>query len=821
MSSRQLRKLQKQKELAALEAKDQAAAESEEESEDEQPVRKSKPSAFSGFAALGGMDDEEGEDDADEDEDKNGKAESTQPANTPNAPEPVSEPERTETPKSSSKKSKKKKKKAKKAESTSSAPKQSGASKKDEIDEIDRAIQELNLSKKAAAVSSANADLATSRAYERICELLRVNTHHLKVINEMRHLFGRDAIAAAQSEEEEEQARIRRTRQASQQNVDLETYLKGQPGKALPEVTLRRNPFLPGKETWPRASTEGLTMKQIKDGAAITQPGEVEFAFAHDEGYNKLEGQFFGLVQMYDPMQLVHFLHRHPYHISSLIQVSKVAKQDQNSALSADLCERALFTFGRVSISAFRQKLEEGKARLDFRRPENRQFWLAGYHYLKSLVMKGTYRTALEWAKLLLSMDLTDPYGVIHFMHPLAIRAHESKWFIDFCDSEALDECDTAQDYIRQTLVLARLQQKDAAGAKSLLIEGMERLPWLYSGLFKALNLDIPKSIWGLQPRNQHENLFVELYIHQTKNLWDNAQAMSLLKEAGGQAKKPDYSSLATTPLAGRNVGRFVYLDNTPALMGVVPGGMLSESPNWEFDPLPPPLEDNLFSYDTQRFPWEPSSSGRGFGHGHDHIELQIPRDRRQLRRFLERIRREGAPAEVQHVIERAIEEAANEEGGGVGGGGRGRGGVHRRPGIVDDGYDLDDFDFDDWNDQHDDDLSEHDDDEFVLAGEEQEGENEEGDGPPGGAGIGRLFNAFMDLLTAGPPGAAMMPDRGYGMGMGMPGQFVNDDDDEEEGDDTDDEMPHLEPADPLNRPGDDVDDDDDDDMPELLPADR
>lgn len=809
MSSRQLRKLQKQKELAVLEAKNTVAAESEEGSEDEQPPRKPKATGFAGFAALGGMDDEQ-----DDDDDEGGNAESTEPVETPNRVEP----ERTETPKSSSsKKSKKKKKKAKKSEPATSAPasKVAVASKQDEIDEIDRAIQELNLSKKSAASSGADADIATSRAYERICELLRVNTHHLKVINEMRHLFGRDAIAAAQNEEEEEQARNRRNRQGLQQNVDLETYLKGQLGKTLPEVTLRRNPFLPGKETWPRASTEGLTMQQVKDGTTTYhQPGEVEFTFAHDDGYNNLERHFFGLVQMYDPMQLVHFLQRHPYHISSLIQVSKVAKQDQNSALSADLCERALFTFGRVSLSAFRQKIEEGKARLDFRRPENRQFWLAGYHYLKSLVMKGTYRTALEWAKLLLSMDLTDPYGVIHFIHPLAIRAHESKWFIDFCDSEALDECDTAQDYIRQTLVLARLQQKDTAGAKALLIEGMERIPWLYSGLFKALNLDVPKSIWGMQPRNQHENLFVELYIYQTKNLWDNPQATSLLKEAATAAKKPDWSSFATTPLAGRNAGRFVYLDNTPSLMGLVPGGMLSESPNWEFDPLPPLLEDNLFSHESQELPWkpdhdDPSSHIRG---GPGHIELRVPRDQIQLRQFLDRIRQEGAPPEVQRAIERALAETAAAEAGhraGIG------------PGVIDN----DDFDFDD-----DDGLSAHDDDEFVLAGEEEEedgdrdGEEEGSRNFLGGPGIGRLATALMDLLGGAPlPPRDAMP--GHFGGFAMPGQFIDDDDDEEEEmEDTDDEMPHLEPVDsdnPWRGNHDDDDDDDDDDMPELIPQDR
>lgn len=640
MSSRQLRKLQKQKELEQLQARTQEESGSESE---EAPIQKSKLSVFSGFAALGGAD----EDNSNDSDNKEEEA-------------PEEEPAILEVIRPASKKSKKKKKKAKKAvDETNNKNVPSGGKAtalSDDADEIDRALRELNLVAKSAKDGSVSgpATAAAAKPYERICELLSLNTVHLRAINEMRTLFGREAMAAAEMEEQEDEMNRNRRRNQRQmrENVDLETFLRGVPGKSLPEVTLRRNPFLPGKETWPRAATDGLTMKQVKDGTVETKCGTVEFGFAHDQNYNNLERQFFALAQMYEPMQLVHFLHRHPYHVSSLIQVSKIAKQDQNSSLAADLCERALFTLGRVSISTFRQKLVEGKARLDFRRPENRQFWLAGYHYLKSLVMKGTYRTALEWTKLILSMDLTDPYGVIHFLHPLAIRAHESKWFIDFCDSEALDECDTAQDYIRQTLVLARLQQKDKAGAKALLVEGMEHLPWLYSSLFKAIGLDVPRAIWGTEARNEHENLFTELYIHQTKPLWDNTQAIGLLREAATLAQKPTMDAHAPPPIAGRNVGRFVYLDNTPALMGLVPDGMLHGFPNWDFDPLPPAQEENIFSYETQKVQWTPDS-----GAASNSMLGPLPNGvgRRELELMLQQVIRDGAPEQVRQALEEAL----------------------------------------------------------------------------------------------------------------------------------------------------------------------
>ncbi|KAI0900582.1 DUF654-domain-containing protein [Annulohypoxylon nitens] len=640
MSSRQLRKLQKQKELQELEA--QNAAQNEESSDDSRPAQKPRASLFSGFSAL--EDDDEKEDDDDDLGEKDD--EPTTPAI------PVAEPDKanTNTPKSTSKKSKKKKKKAKKQDATPPKPE---IASRNGPDEIDQALKELDLSGKPGQESQ---DDAFTRPYERICELLSINTYHLRVINEMRNLFGREAIAAAHNEEEQDQARSRRQRHPLPQQVDLETFLKGVPGKPLPEVTLRRNPFLSGKETWPRAPIEGLTMKQLKEeeGSLVCMPGTIEFCFAHDEKYNKLEIEFFKRVQSYEPMSIVHFLHDHPYHVSSLIQVSRIAKQDQNSALSSDLCERALFTFGRVSLSAFRQKLEQGKARISFRRPENRQFWLAAYHYLKNLIMKGTYRTALEWAKLLLSIEHSDPYGVMHTIHPLAIRAHESKWFIGFCDSELMEVDTKAQDtpdYIRQTLVLAKLQQNDTAGAKALLLEGIERLPWLYGNLFKALNLSVPTAVWGIQPRNRDEELHTNVYIQQTKDLWDNKQATNLLQEVAKEAKKADPKNCPFPPTVKENFARFVYLSEIPSLIGLIPRDILNTSTNWEFDPLPPALDQNIFSYESQRQPWTPSSLRDRFGaglRGHHH----------DLGQLLAQARLAGAPIGIQQDLENALEEA-------------------------------------------------------------------------------------------------------------------------------------------------------------------
>ncbi|KAK4139145.1 ribosome quality control complex subunit 1 [Dichotomopilus funicola] len=632
MASRQLRKLRKQQELLSSEKEPH---EGSEESEDEPVISKPRGNMFSGFAALGGDDDQDGDDnDDDEDED------TQQPA-----PEEASTGP-TEPAKKSKKKSKKKKKKGKQTEASTAPAKEAD----EPIDEIDQALQELKMAAPKPGPRLVDTLGTTHSTTSNLDKLLQINFQHLKALNEMRRVFGKAMDVAEGEEQTQNQQQQQRGLPA---NVDLETFLSARavrPGqnpqqgggsRNMFDTILRTNPFIDGKKSWPRGTAEGLKMIRVTEAGSQRQQqqqGPVEFAFAHDRDYDMLEASFFQLVQMYDPMQIVDFLYRHPYHVSSLIQVSKVARQDQNSALAADLIERALFTFGRVSLSEFRKKLEKGQARLSFARPENRQFYLAGYNLIQKLVLKGTYRTALEWAKLFLSVNHRDPYGTVNWIHVLAIRAHEAEWFVQFCasgffeehnyDSDDDDDDDDARVrdrssgngndpnklYAQQTLPLAHFQLGDTATAKSVLAKGMTTLPWLYCALFSALNLDAPKPIWGVQPRNEDEALHTELYLHTAKDLWNTPQHTTLLKETAASLSSTTTTPLATTttpldpdPTAQVTLAtaRFIYLDNTPHLMSSVPRQMLHTAiPNFEFDPLPPAQETNLFTAPAQRLAW-------------------------------------------------------------------------------------------------------------------------------------------------------------------------------------------------------------------------
>lgn len=299
------------------------------------------------------------------------------------------------------------------------------------------------------------------------------------------------------------------------------------------------------------------------------------------------------------------------YHISTLLAVSRITKDQGDHALSSELLERALFSFGRAATSSFNTKLSKGQARLDFARPENREFWLAGYHYIKSLIQKGTYRTAFEWAKLLLSLDPEgDPYKMGLVLHELALRAGENKWLIE------LSECNigimwqqeeggfyNAACHTMPSFVLAAMNLKEGVKAREDLWHYMQTLPWVFVRLFSELNLKAPPSIWGILPRNATETLFTELYVLQTKDMWNTIEATALLMEVAHSLSKVDPRKVRemdhlTHSSMGINVVRFVYLEGNQTIMALAPSNLLHrDSADW--DPYPP--EANIFSYESQR----------------------------------------------------------------------------------------------------------------------------------------------------------------------------------------------------------------------------
>lgn len=583
MSSRALRRAQRELEEKQIQEKLAQDDQDEDESEpDVAPKTTAKPSLFAMLGDGGEEDEEEDEEeqeDADQDVkpkvgDSDGQAEAeSMPASKP------------------SKKSKKKKKKAKAKGKATDVDKTAASAKKSDLDEIDEALLALNMAMNGRTETGSDQQDTISEEKKQLFSVLSVDTQHLHAANEMKRLFGRAAVQSAEDEA--------RPRQRGQQGgIAAAIAGRNAPGnRNLASLGLRRNIFIQGKEEWPRATSGGLGMEIVEK----RPDGTVEYRFVHNKTYQDVQRQFQICVASMDSERMIQLLHHNPFHISTLLQVSEIAKQQREAAAASDMLERALFTFGRSVHSTFSANLASGKARMDFRRPENREFWLAVWRYIATLGVRATWRTSFEWAKMLLAMDPEhDPYCLRLLIDQLALRGREPGALIDLVESDYLQREWKVPPNLAFSVALAHDRVKQPQKARSTLRNAVKEYPWLAARLCKELDISpIPKPVWGKEPNGEYQELLCQLYVPKAKDLWNNTEGTTLLveicysfEEELGAGEDPYW--LAQMPET--DLGRHVILSDNQPLMALLDPKVKAKFTSVS-DPLPP--DDSIESYDA------------------------------------------------------------------------------------------------------------------------------------------------------------------------------------------------------------------------------
>ena len=607
MSSRALRRAQKEQEERELQEKLAKLEQEDEESEEEvAPKSQAKPSLFAMLEDIG--DDENGEEEDDDEEEEQ---------NEP-APKPVVE----STPSSSSSKKSKKKKKKGKGKSKTATPQKDATDSG--LDEIDQALLALKVTSSGKKGTDEPLTPTVSEETQQLFSALSIDTTHLHAANEMKKLFGRTALQHADDDE---------PRQRQLQGIAARVAGRGQPSSRLTGLSLRRNIFIQGKEEWPRATSGGLSMEIVEKCA----DGSVEYRFVHNTFYQETQRQFTACVASMDPEQMVRLLHQNPYHISTLLQVSEIAKQQRDNASASDLLERALFTFGRSVHSTFSSNLSAGKARLSFSRPENREFFLAIWRYIATLGVRATWRTALEWARLLLSLSPEeDPYCIRLLIDQLALRGREPAALIALVESDVLERCWKIPPNLAFSISLAHLRLKEPIKARSTLKNAVKEYPWLAARLCKELDISpIPKPVWGKEPASDFQELLCCLYVPRAKDLWNTTEGTSLLVEICYSFEDPlgageDPYWLA--PVPELDLARHVILSDDQSLISLL-DTRVKEKYTSVSDPLPP--ENNQPSYDA-------SSAGGIHSQRSTQDRGSLLSDLDELRRYFQSIDIEG-----------------------------------------------------------------------------------------------------------------------------------------------------------------------------------
>lgn len=508
MSSRAVKKLYGDK----LDIEPVSGSDSEVESDKEQG---SKPNPF---ALLGG-----GGDDDDSESDKE--------------PEPQPEPKSEEaSPKPSSKsKNKKKKKKAKKAKDQSSQ----GKADDNAGSAVDEDMELLN----QLASSSISAEAGTTK----------IDTRYLDYERELGQLFGKDAMADAESVATSSLFPPIKHKMAS---------WGGRDGRTIPG-TNRRLILAKIKSTFPPMLKREIMMETVKPNV---------FKFTHSESYQQCERTYLALRTVGDPQAIINSVFPHSYyHVQTLLMLAEDFVRAGQHSEAADLVERCLVTFDR----AIKPSFDLGKSRLPFKYYENRQFYLTLFRHVKVLMRRGTWRTALEVVKLMWSLDEKDPYGAGRLVDFFALNSAEYDYLLSL----------PTEDYpnIAYSQALAGyLKKEQDSEVEQRLEKAVKQSPAIAHQL---LALELPE----VGPR---DTVLAKMYGVQMQALWQPQSTIldmlhRVLAKVGGDAHSEPRK-------VDKDLARFVLLSELKEALSILPEEYLNNL--WSDDLLPPDDDINPYS---------------------------------------------------------------------------------------------------------------------------------------------------------------------------------------------------------------------------------
>ncbi|XP_077104247.1 ribosome quality control complex subunit TCF25 isoform X3 [Siphateles boraxobius] len=373
------------------------------------------------------------------------------------------------------------------------------------------------------------------------------------------------------------------------------------------------------KDTWPRFSRPGISMSLVE-----SKDGIQHFTFEHNRDYQQVQFKFFDAVESMEPNNIVVLLQLNPYHIDSLLQLSDVCRIQEDQETARDLIERALYSFECSFHPVF--SLTSGMCRLDYRRPENRAFYLVLFKHVIFLEKRGCPRTALEYCKLILSLDPdNDPLCMLLLFDFLCLRCREyttlihlyEEWEVhrnlsqlpNFSFSVALSYYHLSQQEDISPVENQQLKQKSNVLLQNALIMFPAALMPLLDLCTVQPDAAVSShaffgpSIQTGQPPALSELL--SLYVGRCHSLWKEAGQMLWLEENVRKVlkrvdahdpyvedcqnkRKQRYQS------APRNIHRHVLMSEIKEATATLPLEVTTQ-PGMGFDPLPP--LDSILSY--------------------------------------------------------------------------------------------------------------------------------------------------------------------------------------------------------------------------------
>ena len=382
MASRHLRKLQELRQ-----EEDPSDSESESESEDDIGFASSSAQT-SAFALLSN----DGEDEDEEEEVE--VVLSSEPE--------VEVPAAAEVPKKGKKKKKKKKKK----------DKVKGSNEED----LDALLEEFGV---VGGDGSGGAQAGTTNITE-ADGLLSVDPKFLSPERELRRIFGSGAVAPGGGAGGRERAGHRGQHQHNHHH--------GGGGRQPRRLAGRRHVLFQPPANWGRRDFSLISMDHVGTG----KDGSSHFEFRWSEEYRQIQRNYETVASTHDPNQIVLFVNRlsraNQFCIDALMALFYVSTHTGDFASADTLLHQCVFFLEGCFNQHF--DVTGGRCRLSHKREENRALHEVLFRYVASLSRRGCHRSALEVSKVLLSLDMDDPMGVLFMVDYHSIRAREYGFLI-------------------------------------------------------------------------------------------------------------------------------------------------------------------------------------------------------------------------------------------------------------------------------------------------------------------------------------------------------------------------------------------------------
>lgn len=198
--------------------------------------------------------------------------------------------------------------------------------------------------------------------------------------------------------------------------------------------------------------------------------------------------------------------------------------------------ERALYSFQQSFHPLF--SITRGECRLEYRQQENRSFFISLFKNIIFIGERGCSRTALEFCKVLLSLNPhEDPLAILLLIDYFSIRSEEFEYFLRFYSEENQRlNLDGLPNFV-YSAALAHFRLSSMEKANEILQDALLRFPTVLKYLLDKLSVrpdrNVERSAFFSNSERSESNALKcvqQLFVARMSNEWKERDELEFLR---------------------------------------------------------------------------------------------------------------------------------------------------------------------------------------------------------------------------------------------------------------------------------------------------